>query len=152
MIKTLIKVILIFLGILLIIVSLRILTNLSFSDTKEDIKVDSTIKIPQPDKLYEFTCNVSRLCKKEALTYVVNVDGLDFIPDENFIQSCHENKQNNKYCVYLIEVGTIETLQMPSEHIKNFYIERAKNPALNNNYNKKMRLKNAKQSLMNGYL
>jgi len=95
------------------------------------IENTNKIHIPHPKELFTYTCDNSRKCEKKANSYIINVDGLDFIPDDEFIQKCMENKSASKYCNTMIEIGNISTPQFNSESEMNQYIKMTKNPEFN---------------------
>ena len=108
------------------------------------------IHIPHPKELFTYTCDNSRKCEKKANTYIINVDGLDFIPDEEFIQKCMENKSASRYCNTMIEIGNVSTLKFNSENEMNQYIKETKNPEFNDMLEEweKDRFERVKEKLM----
>ena len=45
----------------------------------------SEIVIPHPKKLYTYQCNEQRRCESKSNTFIINMEGIDFIPPKEFI-------------------------------------------------------------------
>ena len=112
------------------------------------------IDIPHPKKLFTYTCDKDRLCKQVANTYIINIDGVDFIPSEKFILTCLSNKQANKFCTFFIKVGDTASMRFDSKAMMNSYINMSKNPEFNDSLKtwEKKRLEKAKQKIENSLL
>jgi hypothetical protein len=112
-------------------------------------KIEIKIDVPHPKKLYTFKCNSHMTCKKIANTYIVNVDGIDFIPSKQFIFTCLTHKNTNKFCTSFIPIGDTESIQFDSIPMMHSYIDNSKNPEFNNHLTdwKKRNLKKAKEKI-----
>jgi len=117
-------------------------------------KDEEEINIPHPKELYTFTCNSSFQCKKEANTYIVNLDGVDFIPSKEFILTCLSNKQLNKFCTFFVKIGDTLSMQFNSKSMMNSYINTSKNPEFNDSFKtwEQKRLETAKEKIKNSLL
>ena len=110
------------------------------------------INIPHPKKLFTYTCDENRVCEKSANTYIINIDGIDFIPDESFIIGCVQNTSSSKYCKSMTTIGTIERPIFTSDAQMNRYIKDTNNnPEFNDSLKnwEKDRLKKAKEKIIN---
>ncbi len=115
---------------------------------------ETKINIPHPKELYTYTCDSTFLCKQEANTYIVNVDGINFIPSKELIFTCLKNTQSNKFCTFFKKIGSIKSLKFDSKAMMSSYIKMTKNPEFNDSFpswNKK-RLEQAKQKIENSLL
>jgi len=116
---------------------------------KYKIEKEIQIDIPHPQKLYSFKCDSHMSCKKIANTYIVNVDGIDFIPSKQFIFTCLTHKNTNKFCDSFIPIGDTESIQFDSIPMMHSYIDNSKNPEFNNHLTdwKKKNLEKAKEKI-----
>jgi hypothetical protein len=112
-------------------------------------KNEKELEIPHPETLYTFTCDAHMVCQKEANTYIVNVDGVDFIPSKAFILTCLANKQANKFCTFFTPLGHTESMKFSSIPMMHSYIDSSKNPEFNDNLKdwEKKRLEKAKEKI-----
>ena len=122
-------------------------TQLSEEETEKEVEID----IPHPKELYTFTCDDNMLCQKEANTYIVNVDGVDFIPSKAFILTCLADKHANKFCTFFTPMGHTETMKFDSIPMMHSYIDMTKNPEFNDSFKawEKERLQKAKEKIEN---
>jgi len=121
---------------------------------KEEAKKEVEIDIPHPKELYTFTCDANMLCQKEANTYIVNVDGVDFIPSKAFILTCLADKHANNFCTFFIPLGHTESMKFDSKSLMNSYMNMSKNPEFNDSFQtwEQKRLEKAKQKIENSLL
>jgi len=91
----------------------------------------SKIDIPHPKKIFTITCDSNRICEQVANSYLVNIDGIYFIPNDEFIIKCMRDKSASKYCNIMINIGHISTPKFQSDAEMNRYIKVAKNPEFN---------------------
>ena len=115
------------------------------------VKKEVKINIPHPKELYTYTCDSNLLCKKEANTYIVNIDGVDFIPSEKFILTCLSNIQSNKFCTFFTKIGDTSSMKFNSKAMMDSYINMSKNPEFNDSFKtwEQKRLETAKQKIKN---
>ena len=177
--EKLMKVLLIFWGIVLVSMALKFLSSFtpnkidfSISDyintdaiseilhitpAKEDKTVNQNasaskkveLDIPHPKELYTFNCDDHMECIKEANTYIVNVNGVDFIPSRAFIITCLEKKDSNKLCTHFIPRGHTESMKFDSIPMMHSYIDMTKNPEFNDDLKawEQKHLEKAKQKI-----
>ena len=115
------------------------------------IKKEPEISIPHPKELYTYTCDSNFQCEKEANTYIVNVDGVNFIPSKVFILTCLADKQANKFCTFFTPLGHTESMKFNSKGMMKSYIDMTKNPEFNDSLQswEQERLEKAKQKIEN---
>jgi len=102
------------------------------SKTIDDSSVSSSkIDIPHPKEIFTITCDSNRICEQVANSYLVNIDGIYFIPNDEFIVKCMRDKSASKYCNIMINIGHISTPKFQSDAEMNRYIKVAKNPEFN---------------------
>ena len=109
------------------------------------------INIPHPKKLFTITCDSNRTCELVANSYIVNIDGIYFIPNDEFIEKCMRDKSASKYCKIMINIGHSSKPNFPSDAVMNSYIEKvAKNPEFNDDLEdwEKARFIKAKEKLI----
>ena len=125
----------------------KVFFNKNSISTNSSKKVE--LDIPHPKKLYTFNCDNHMQCTKEANTYIVNVDGVDFIPSKAFILTCLKRKDTNKFCTYFIPKGHAESMKFDSISMMHSYINMTKNPEFNDDLKawEQKRLKKAKQKI-----
>ncbi len=107
------------------------------------------LDIPHPKELYTFDCDEHMECTKEANTYIVNVDGVDFIPSRAFILMCLEKKDSNKLCTHFIPRGHTESMKFDSIPMMHSYMDMTKNPEFIDDLKawEQKRLEKAKQKI-----
>ena len=107
------------------------------------------LDIPHPKELYTFDCDDHMECTKEANTYIVNVDGVEFIPSKAFTLTCLEKKDTNKLCTYFIPRGHTESMKFDSIPMMHSYMDMTKNPEFNDDLKawEQKRLEKAKQKI-----
>jgi len=112
-------------------------------------KIEFKIDIPHTKELYTFKCDSHMTCQKIANTYIVNVDGIDFIPSKKFIFTCLTRKNTNKFCTSFIHMGDTQSIQFNSIPMMRNYIDNNKNPEFNDNLTdwKKEALQKAKEKI-----
>lgn len=94
----------------------------------------SEVKVPHPMELFIYTCNSKRECKQTAQTYLVNIDGMYIIPEENFVVRCLRDKKAHQYCKSMIRIGQESSIQFDSEEIMRSYISNSKNPEFDSSF------------------
>lgn len=95
--------------------------------TDNDIK----IQVPHPKQLFTYTCDNNRRCEKKANSYIMNLDGLDFIPEDEFIINCMKDNSSSNHCNKMITIGDITTPKFNSDTQMNHYIKGTLNPEFN---------------------
>ena len=125
-------------------------TRVANTTNTKAVKSNTKIKVPHPKELFSYSCDENRQCEKKANSYIVNVDGLYFIPDDEFIVSCMDDKSSSNYCSSMIQIGNIERPKFDSDAVMNAYIKSTKNPEFNESLEdwEKDRFKKVKDKLM----
>ena len=165
-IQLLIKLLSIFWGIVLFSITIKSLVDylpkknwdLTFhkqADTKRSLTSSETnisdIDIPHPKKLYTFNCDSNRSCEITANSYVLNRDGIDFIPDDDFVIKCLMHYTQSKYCRNMIHIGDTKYTTFDSEDMmKSFIKSTIQNPEYANDLKEwqQKKLKKAKAKVM----
>ena len=109
------------------------------------------LNIPHPKELYTFNCDSQRSCEITANSYIVNMNGIDFIPKDEFILKCLNHTTQSKYCNRMTHIGDIKRTTFTSDSMMYSYIKSTKtNPEFNNDLKEweLKRLKKAKEEVM----
>jgi len=109
------------------------------------------LNIPHPKELYTFNCDSKRSCEITANSYIVNMNGIDFIPKDEFILKCLNHTTQSKYCSQMTHIGDIKRTTFDSDSMMHSYIESTKNnPEFNHDLKewKSKRLKKAQEEVM----
>ena len=110
--------------IILIVVVINIVNYILTQSTNYDRAKDknyiykiplSEVVIPHPKKLYTYKCNEQRRCESKSNTFIINMDGIDFIPPKEFILKCIKNRTINNYCQKMIIPGTYDSILWPDQ-------------------------------------
>lgn len=92
-----------------------IIKNIPKDSTFSKSNGNSAVKIPRPMELFEFSCDGNRVCTQTAKTYVVYVDGIGIVPEDEFVAGCLRDKQTHYYCRYMFHMGDTKTINFDSE-------------------------------------
>jgi len=116
----------------------------------DEVETSEKIEIPHPTELYTFRCNSDRRCEIEANTYIVNLNGVDFIPNDEFIMNCLGGDSTSKYCSSMTKIGKVRTITFNSNSVMNSYIKESLNPEFDDSLEtwEKERFMKAKEELM----
>ena len=111
----------------------------------------SEIVIPHPKNLYTYKCDERMRCESRANTFIVNMDGIDFIPPKEFVLKCIDNSTISNYCQKMINIGTYNSIVWPDQASVDYVTgEFNKNPEFSNTLTKRQikSIKKSKEELL----